>query len=407
MQDQTTMKYTWIWEDLDIDYYFQFLTANRGIEYWDIDCLPTPTPRATTPAPVAQVTATATPLPPGTPTLTAAAPTSAPTAAQPTPPPGEVVFFTRPSASGPCTQVRFHFQTDDQGRLVFTKPFLLTYYGLTYRISLSPQAVQQLDAYRWNLNRSPEDFRQLLAEAMTLETRLRDGSWARVRADLSPQAPPVRLLDRIWHWRAYGFTHWWRTSGPVHWHDPDCETRPTPTALPAGPSPSPTVWQVAATATPLPPGAPTPTPGPSPTPTPVPPTATPTPTAAPLCQEAEDVTREVLAYINEIRQQHGLPPVSPGSAALRKAVKELACLMQRYNDDSHSPGGVTPRERLQRYGVVYQVYVENIAMASSPQEAAYKWRDSAGHLANMLNSSITGCAVAFSGRYYALGCTGP
>ncbi len=386
------------------------ISAHR-VEVWDYECRPkatstaapsaSPTPRATPSTPMVQVAVT----------RTAAAPTPTPTAAQPTPPPGEVVFFTRPAATGPCTHVRFRFKQDAQGRPDLDRPITLSYLGLTYHIVIDREMVDMLDRSFTQL--SPREFRALVAEVLYVQTGSASDSGMPVvlRAD----SPIVHLFYLLWSWRALSAEGrpWWVARGPVHWRDPDCSPRPT--AVPRTPTPTP-AYQVAVTPGPSPSANPTanptpgsgpgtPTPRPQPTPTPQPPTPTPTP--AVVCQDAVDVTNETLSYINALRQEHGLPPVGAASAALRRATKETACLMRRHNALSHSPGGITPRERLQRHGVTYQVYVENIVVASSPQEAVRKWRDSAAHLANMLNASITGCAAAFSGGYYALGCIGP
>ncbi len=400
----------------DYDYYARYLARKRGIEVWQRECLPTPTPMVTgmpspspTPTlPLMGVAVTWTPTLGPTPTLTPSAGTR------------EVTFFTSPQENLPCTQVRFRFQTDAQGRPDLSQPFLISYHGLTYRISFSKERLAALDEAFPKV--SPTQFRNLLALAK-VEIPSAEGKFQEWFSPLPVDSPIVRLLYLLWGHRALSTADrpWWvARQGNVHWRDPLCNPKPTatpgqyakiPTATP------PFTALPTATFTPLPPGMPSPTPGPTNTPNPTAtlgPTSTftplppPTATPAPVCDQAQDVTAQALPYINQIRQEHGVPPVGAGRSELRKAVKEVACLMNRYHVLSHSPGGVTVPDRLWRYGLGYHFYVENVAIDSSLEKAINGWKESPGHLANMINDRVTECAVAVAGgAYYAMGCINP
>lgn len=80
--------------------------------------------------------------------------------------------------------------------------------------------------------------------------------------------------------------------------------------------------------------------------------------------------------------------------------------MAKNNYFSHtSPTYGSPFDLMKQYGVSYHAAGENIAMGqTSPAQVMDGWMNSAGHRANILNSSFTkigvGVAQNASGQYY-------
>ncbi len=199
---------------------------------------------------------------------------------------------------------------------------------------------------------------------------------------LTPWLPPTATATR-----------WW-TPTATAWLWPTATLPPTATAPPPTPEPSPTATTAppTATLTPLPPTA-----------TPVPPTATPvppTPTAA-GCAPSGNVGYEdqLLALINQERQNQGLAPLTM-NAALREAARAHSRDMACNGFFSHTGSdGSSPADRVTRYGYSFSYLGENIYAGSgpynSPQAAFQAWMNSTGHRENMLSPNFVHVGIGY------------
>ncbi|MDE7242812.1 MAG: hypothetical protein K2O18_02380 [Oscillospiraceae bacterium] len=118
---------------------------------------------------------------------------------------------------------------------------------------------------------------------------------------------------------------------------------------------------------------------------------------------------EVIRLVNEIRVQNGL-----GSLAANEELSQVA----RYKSEdmavnryfSHdSPTYGSPFQMMQTFGITYRSAGENIAYGQqTPSAVVNAWMNSAGHRANILNSSYTQIGVGFypNGYYWTQMFTG-
>ncbi len=373
----------------------------RGIlELWDPECrprhIPTPTPMAT---PTSRRTPSPSPSP--TPSWMGVEATWTPTVViSPTPPLSQgqwrdLVFFTRPQANLPCTKVRFHIQTDEQGRPDLTKPFRLSYHGLMYELAFSPQGLRRLENALFLGSVSASKLREMISSS--LETVMGWDpiwGWGVFTENLPTDSPVVNILSLLLRHHILARGEAMVTGRDVYWqewHDPDCHPRPTPTrqqaqAVPTATSPVYTAGGPTATRSPWP----TPTPG-GPATTPPPPAQpTPTPTSCPSHADLRrDLAQAMQAAINERRQQYGLPPLA-AQGALNRAAEAQAQYMASTGQVTHSGcGGSTPAQRAAQYGYAFALLLENVA--NGPESGAWvvdQWMGSAGHRCNILNESI-------------------
>ncbi len=188
----------------------------------------------------------------------------------------------------------------------------------------------------------------------------------------------------------------------------------TPTVASPAPSPTATLAPpptatpvVTSTATPLPLPSATATPSPlPPTATSPPPTATPWPptptatTAACAPQGQPGYEDQLLALINQERQNQGLAPLSM-NAALREAARahsrDMAC--QGFFSHTGSDGS-SPADRVARYGYQFSYLGENIYAGNgpynSPQAAFQAWMNSPGHRQNILSPNFVHVGIGYA-----------
>lgn len=178
--------------------------------------------------------------------------------------------------------------------------------------------------------------------------------------------------------------------------------KPEPTKVPSSTAkPQPTKVP-SSTAKPQPTNAPSSTAKPQPTKTPE---ATEKPQTPPQSSELSAMEQEVLRLVNQQRAANGL-------SALAWA-EDVAAVARAHSRDmiannyfSHmDKNGNSPFDRLRNAGITYRTAAENIAYGQkSAQEVMNSWMNSAGHRANILNSSVKeigiGAARSANGTIY-------
>ncbi|WP_075292357.1 CAP domain-containing protein [Pararhizobium arenae] len=107
-----------------------------------------------------------------------------------------------------------------------------------------------------------------------------------------------------------------------------------------------------------------------------------------------DQTEATLGYVNALRKEKGLPPLSNDPAAAAAALSQ-ASRMAKAGKMSHLIGmGDSFFDRMKGQGVALPA-AENIAAGQDDAEGAYQaWYRSPKHLENMLGSSYRGLGVA-------------
>ncbi len=202
-----------------------------------------------------------------------------------------------------------------------------------------------------------------------------------------------------------------RQTGPIA---PTSPTTAVPSTAPTTRTPAatttarvPTTPTTTATAAPTAP--PTPVPTATPTPIPIAPTtataALPAATTAPVptvpttasAAPAADPAwlQAVLQATNDVRADHGLPPLQAGqAAALHAAAVRAHEIIDLFSHDR--PGGAPWHTALTDAGVAYRKAGENIAAGYlSPEAAVTGWMNSEGHRKNILNPDFTHLAVGY------------
>ncbi len=113
--------------------------------------------------------------------------------------------------------------------------------------------------------------------------------------------------------------------------------------------------------------------------------------------------RRVVELVNVERAKEGLSALTLNEE-LSDVAREKSSDMQRNGYFSHtSPTYGSPFDMLRRFGISYNTAGENIAMGySSPEAVVNGWMNSAGHRANILNSSFSDIGVGYisNGNYW-------
>lgn len=112
---------------------------------------------------------------------------------------------------------------------------------------------------------------------------------------------------------------------------------------------------------------------------------------------------EVIRLVNEIRKQNGLKELTT-DWQLSRVARYKSQDMKNNNYFSHtSPTYGSPFDMMKSFGISYRSAGENIAKGQkTPQAVVNAWMNSAGHRANILNSSYTHIGVGYvaSGNYW-------
>jgi uncharacterized protein YkwD len=106
-------------------------------------------------------------------------------------------------------------------------------------------------------------------------------------------------------------------------------------------------------------------------------------------------TPSAVDLINELRHAKGLPPLTV-SAELTQAAQMQAANLARSGTLSHiGPDGSTPLDRVRRSGYKPRMAAENIAGGQpTAVDAVRSWRESEGHLRNLLLPDATQMGIA-------------
>jgi len=113
---------------------------------------------------------------------------------------------------------------------------------------------------------------------------------------------------------------------------------------------------------------------------------------------------QVLNLVNEQRANYGLSALKY-STVLEAVAYSHSKDMAQNNYFSHTNlSGQSPFDRMRAAGISYRSAAENIAAGQrTPQEVVNAWMNSAGHRANILNSSVTEMGVGiYSGGSYGV-----
>jgi uncharacterized protein YkwD len=116
-----------------------------------------------------------------------------------------------------------------------------------------------------------------------------------------------------------------------------------------------------------------------------------TPTAANL----DEIREAILCLHNQIRAEHGLPPLRDNARLRRAALGHSQDMVGRHFFDHTTPGGTTFVDRIMRarYANRHEgwSFGENLAWGtgslSTPRGVLRAWMDSPGHRANILRRS--------------------
>ena len=113
--------------------------------------------------------------------------------------------------------------------------------------------------------------------------------------------------------------------------------------------------------------------------------------------------QEVIRLINEIRKENGLNELRYDWQLSRVArIKSQDMKDNRYFSHT-SPTYGSPFQMIRDFGISYRTAGENIAQGyATPQAVVNAWMNSAGHRANILNSTFTTIGVGYvaSGNYW-------
>lgn len=116
---------------------------------------------------------------------------------------------------------------------------------------------------------------------------------------------------------------------------------------------------------------------------------------------ALDFEREVIRLVNEIRVQNGLQALTENWELSRVARYKSEDMAAKRYFSHDSPTYGSPFQMMQNFGITYRSAGENIAYGQrTPAAVVNAWMNSAGHRANILNSSYTQIGVGFCPNGY-------
>ncbi|MEK4238293.1 CAP domain-containing protein [Paenibacillus sp. FSL H7-0714] len=115
-------------------------------------------------------------------------------------------------------------------------------------------------------------------------------------------------------------------------------------------------------------------------------------------RQANAFELQVFRLVNEERTSRGIAALT-----LNTQLTDLAVLKSRDMRDNNyfshtSPTYGTPSQMLDRFGVAWRAYAENIAAGQATPEAVMRtWMNSTGHRANILDPRFTDIGVGYVG----------
>jgi uncharacterized protein YkwD len=116
---------------------------------------------------------------------------------------------------------------------------------------------------------------------------------------------------------------------------------------------------------------------------------TPTPTAPSSGTTLSAQEAQALTLLNKDRAANGLAALKSNSQLTRLAENYAKDMISRGFFAHNNPEGQTPFDRMNQAGISYRTAGENLAINSSVTAAETAFMNSAGHRANILNSSYT------------------
>ena len=107
--------------------------------------------------------------------------------------------------------------------------------------------------------------------------------------------------------------------------------------------------------------------------------------------------QQVLELVNKERSKNGLSPLTLDYSLSNVATKKSQDMINKNYFDHTSPTYGSPFDMMKQFGISYRSAGENIAKGQrTPQEVMNAWMNSAGHRANILNSSFTKLGVGIA-----------
>jgi uncharacterized protein YkwD len=102
----------------------------------------------------------------------------------------------------------------------------------------------------------------------------------------------------------------------------------------------------------------------------------------------------MLELLNEARKAAGVAPLAADSGLRQVAAGHTEDMLDHGFFGHVSPNHGTPQDRVTRSGMLVSQFGENIAAASTPEEAHTGLMESPGHRANMINPKFTQVGIA-------------
>ena len=113
--------------------------------------------------------------------------------------------------------------------------------------------------------------------------------------------------------------------------------------------------------------------------------------------------KEVVRLVNQARVNNGLKELTYDWQLSRVARYKSQDMMENKYFSHTSPTYGSPFQMIKSFGITYRSAGENIAKGQmTPNDVVNAWMNSAGHRANILNSSFTHIGVGYveNGRYW-------
>ncbi|HHW26577.1 MAG TPA: hypothetical protein GXX23_04445 [Firmicutes bacterium] len=137
------------------------------------------------------------------------------------------------------------------------------------------------------------------------------------------------------------------------------------------------------------------------------PAPAPTPNPAPSTPSASGLTADEQAMINLVNQERakaGLKPLAVDMRLVTLARQKSQDMITNNYFSHQSPTYGSPFDMMRKAGITYRTAGENLAGASTVQQAHSGLMNSSGHRANILNPNYThiGVGVVRGGRYGAM-----
>lgn len=115
---------------------------------------------------------------------------------------------------------------------------------------------------------------------------------------------------------------------------------------------------------------------------------------------------QALALLNADRTKNGLAPLAYSTQLTKLAEDYAADMINRQFFAHNNPEGLTPFDRMDKYGIAYRYAGENLALNDTVSAAQVAFMNSPTHRANILNPNFTevgiGVKYAPNGKVYVV-----